>query len=77
MTIQQDACVYAGLFDGDESAHLSLAPGRLGYVHVVRGAVTVNGQALTAGDALKLTAELEVIVANGADAELLVFDLPR
>lgn len=43
----------------------------------MRGTVTVNGQALTAGDALKLTDEPEVIVADGAGAELLVFDLPR
>lgn len=77
VTIQQDVSMYAGLFDGAESARLSLASGRLGYVHVVRGAVSVNGQALTAGDALKLTDEAEVIVADGVGAELLVFDLPQ
>ena len=55
---------------------MALAPGRLGYVHVVRGAVEVNGQALGAGDALKLRDEARVTLRAGRDAEVLVFDLP-
>ena len=74
--IQQDARLYAGLFDGDEAATLALAPGRLGYVHLVRGRLEVNGHRLSAGDALKLRDEAAVLVANGEDAEVLVFDLP-
>jgi redox-sensitive bicupin YhaK (pirin superfamily) len=76
VSIQQDARMYAGLFAGSETATLALAPGRLGYVHVVRGAVTVNGERLFAGDALKLRDEPRVEVAEGDDAEVLVFDLP-
>ena len=74
--IHQDACVHAGLFDGDERATLALAPGRLGYVHVARGTVSVNGQRLAAGDALKLSEEAAVVVGEGDGAEILVFDLP-
>jgi redox-sensitive bicupin YhaK (pirin superfamily) len=77
VTVRQDARLYAGLFEGDEAATLPLAPGRLGYVHVARGEVIVNGEALKAGDALKLQAEAEVRIAHGVDAEVLVFDLPR
>ncbi len=76
VTIHADACLYAGLFDGDESAQLALAPGRKAYVHLVRGALSVNGQALSAGDAAKLEAEAEVRLTGGQDAEVLVFDLP-
>ena len=75
--IQQDARVYAGLFDGVESATHALAQGRLGYVHVARGSVTVNGVALEAGDALKLESEAEVRLEGGVSAEVLLFDLPR
>lgn len=75
--IHQDARLYAGLFDGDEQAELALAPGRLGYVHVARGAVEVNGHALSAGDALLYEGEPLVAVRNGRQAEVLVFDLPR
>ena len=74
--IHQDACVYAGLFDGDERATLALAPGRLGYVHVARGTLSVNGQRLAAGDALKLSDEATVVIGDGEGAEILVFDLP-
>ena len=76
MLIHQDARVYAGLFDGDESAELVIAPGRRAYVHVARGAVTANGAELLAGDALKLADTGKVILVQGRDAEVLVFDLP-
>ncbi len=74
--IQQDARVYAGLFDGDESAELVIGPGRRAYVHVARGAITANGVALQAGDALKLTDTGKLTLGQGRDAEVLVFDLP-
>ncbi|MCG5262635.1 pirin family protein [Cupriavidus gilardii] len=74
--IHQDVRLYAGLFDGDETATLTLAPGRRAYVHVARGAITVNGQALEAGDAAKLEGTDAVSLAQGDDAEVLVFDLP-
>jgi redox-sensitive bicupin YhaK (pirin superfamily) len=68
--------VYAGRFDGAERAELALAPGRRAYVHVARGRVSVNGEALAAGDAIKLTDVGSVAIAGGVDAEVLVFDLP-
>ena len=74
--IRQDARVYAGLFDGDEGAELAIGPGRRAYVHVARGAVTANGVALQAGDALKLTDTGTLTLRQGNDAEVLVFDLP-
>ena len=74
--IQQDARVYAGLFDGDESAELIVGPGRRAYVHVARGAITANSVALQAGDALKLTDTGKLTLRQGRDAEVLVFDLP-
>jgi redox-sensitive bicupin YhaK (pirin superfamily) len=74
--IHQQAMLYAGLFDGDEQASLAVEDGRRAYVHVARGAVTVNGRRLAAGDALKFTSESEVTVGQGADAEVLVFLLP-
>ena len=74
--IHQDTRVYAGLLDGAESASLKVAPGRLIYVHVARGAVQANGVALEAGDALKLSDTLQLQLQDGRDAEVLVFDLP-
>ena len=75
LTIHADASLYAGLFDGDERARLALAAGRLGYVHVARGTLQVNGQALASGDAAMLRGETQVELAHGRDADVLVFDL--
>jgi redox-sensitive bicupin YhaK (pirin superfamily) len=74
--IHQDARVYAGLFDGEESATLNVGASRRIYVHVARGSVTANGTPLNAGDALKLTDTHELRIENGTGAEVLVFDLP-
>ena len=74
--IHQDSRVYAGLFDGAETATLELAPGRRAYVHVARGSIEVNGEALAAGDAAKITDMTRVALERGQDAEVLVFDLP-
>jgi len=76
VSMNQDALVYAGLFDGTESAELPLAAGRRGYVHVARGAIEANGRKLGAGDALKLEAGTKIILKDGRGAEVLVFDLP-
>ena len=75
VTLHADASIRAGLFHGAESATLALDPQRPAYVHVVRGALHVNGTALAAGDAAMLTAETQLTLDHGRDAEVLVFDL--
>ena len=76
VVIHQQATLHAGLFDAGERGSLPIGEGRRAYVHVARGAVRVNGQALTAGDALKLSGEREVVIDHGDAAEVLVFELP-
>ena len=75
VTIHADARLYAGLFDGAEQATLALQPGRKAYVHLIRGALNVNGQALQGGDAALLSDEATLALDAGQDAEVLVFDL--
>ena len=75
VTIHQDAAVYAALLDGAERATHALAAGRQAYVHVARGSVTVNGRALSAGDAVKISGEPTIEFASGKAAEVLLFDL--
>ncbi|WP_411832444.1 pirin family protein [Pseudoxanthomonas mexicana] len=76
VTIRQDARLYAGLFEGSESADHRLAEGRLGYVHMARGEAMVNGRPLAAGDALLYEGEPLIRIEQGRSAEVLVFDLP-
>ncbi|MFP3182017.1 MAG: pirin family protein [Paraburkholderia sp.] len=66
VTIHADASIYATL---------PLAQGRRAYVHVARGALTVNGEALQAGDAALIADAATVTLEKGHDAEVLLFDL--
>jgi filamentous hemagglutinin family protein len=75
VTVNADASLFAGLFDGNERAELAIDPARKGYVHLIRGALEVNGQKLEAGDAVLLENESGITVTNGQDAEVLVFVL--
>ena len=76
VTIHQDASVYAALLDGDEAAEHMPRAGRRTYVHVVRGEVAINGEALVQGDALKISGERSIRLDRGRGAEVLLFDLP-
>ena len=75
VTVHQDAELYAALVDGAEKVTHTIEDGRRAYVHVARGAVTVNGQALGSGDALKVDGEKQVVIEKGDNAEVLLFDL--
>jgi hypothetical protein len=73
--IHADAKLYSGLLDGAQHTSLVLDPARKAYVQVLRGSVSANGQALATGDAALLSGESELTLADGHDAEVLVFDL--
>jgi hypothetical protein len=75
VTIHADASMRAGLFDADERLETPLDPQRIAYVHLARGALTVNGQRLQAGDALRLDGETRLVLEHGQGAEVLLFDL--
>jgi redox-sensitive bicupin YhaK (pirin superfamily) len=75
LRIQQDVSVYAGLFNGDESATLTLAKDRYAYVHVARGSVELNGVKLESGDGVRLRNPQTLQLNAGDHAEVLVFDL--
>ena len=75
VTVHADAALYAGLLDGTEAVSQPLNPLRKTYVHLVRGALRVNGHPLVTGDAALLENESSLALTDGQDAEVLVFDL--
>ena len=75
VTIHQDASLYAALIDAEERAVHRLAAGRRAFVHVARGKLTVNGTPLEAGDALKASDVAQIVLEQGVDAEVILFDL--
>ncbi len=75
LTIHQDAVLrVAVLRPGARLAH-DFAPGRHAWIHVARGAVTVDGQSLRAGDAVSSGEAHPIAISASADAEVLLFDL--
>jgi hypothetical protein len=73
--IHADASLYAGLFDGAEQAELLIDPKRKAYVHLIQGELRVNGVLLQSGDAALLKDEPRIFLQDGANAQVLVFDL--
>jgi redox-sensitive bicupin YhaK (pirin superfamily) len=76
VVIHQDARVYAGLFDGAERADFPVAAGRRAWLQVARGAIAVDGTRLQAGDGARTAGPAQLSLQGGAQAEVLVFDLP-
>lgn len=74
--IHQDARLFVSRLSPGEAVRATLSAGRLGYLHLVRGAVEVNGQPLATGDAVMISDETRVAIRAEADSELLFFDLP-
>ena len=73
--IHADAKVYVGLFNGSQSQKLDLDPERKAYVHLVKGTLQINGIALSTGDALLIEKEASLLISDGQDAEVMIFDL--
>jgi redox-sensitive bicupin YhaK (pirin superfamily) len=77
VVIHQDVEIFAALLDdGDEVSH-EVAPGRRSWLQVLRGAVSLNGQQLDAGDGAAALRESKLqIKGRGDGSEFLLFDLP-
>jgi len=75
LTVHQDVNLYAGLLTAGEAAKLPLASGRQAWVHVARGRVELDGQALGEGDGAAVSDVSELALRGVDDGEVLVFDL--
>ena len=75
VTIHQNADLFASLLSPQDRVSHRIAAGRLAYLHLVKGAVRVNGVALKTGDAAKIEAEESLDITADEDSELLLFDL--
>ena len=75
VTIHQDALVWTALLEPGEAVRHALGKDRHAWVHVARGAVSLNGVALGAGDGAALSEEAGLDIRASAPAEVLLFDL--
>ena len=75
VTVHQDVRVYASTLNAGAEVSHTLAAGRHAWLHVARGALTLNGQHLIAGDGAAIDGESQLEMTGERDAELLLFDL--
>ncbi len=75
-TIGQDAQLYASVLSAGEAISYRLAAGRLAFVQMVRGQLSLNGKNLSAGDGAKIADESELQFLAAEETEFLFFDLP-
>jgi quercetin 2,3-dioxygenase len=75
LTIRQDARLYLASLDGDREVSHEVAPGRHAWLQVLRGGVSMNGLALSAGDGAAVSDESDLTIKADGPSEVLLFDL--
>jgi len=73
--VQQDVDLHVARFGAGESRELRLRPDRHAWVHVARGAVSVNGTDLDEGDGAAISGEMRLQLLGREAAEILLFDM--
>lgn len=75
VTIHQDADLFVGVLSDGQAAEHAVAPGRLAWVQVARGSVSLNGLTLEEGDGAALDDTAISLVGRSKGAEVVVFDM--
>lgn len=75
VTIHQDVDLYATILGVDEMVTFDIRPGRIGWVQVAKGTVTLDGEQLRSGDGAALEASGTITITCTDDAEILLFDM--
>jgi redox-sensitive bicupin YhaK (pirin superfamily) len=76
VTVHQAVELYLAAISQGQELNYRLKPGRQAWLQVTRGAATLNGVALDAGDGVAVSQEDLLNLAASDDTELLLFDLP-
>lgn len=75
VSINQDVRLFQGLLSAGGNIIHPLEMGRATWLQLVKGAVSVNGNKLTAGDAIAAEDESSVDITAHEESEFLIFDL--
>jgi quercetin 2,3-dioxygenase len=71
-----DALLYGAIVGQVDKLNYKIINNRVIYVHVAKGSVIINGEALAGGDGITIYEESVVELFGGDEAEVLLFDLP-
>ena len=75
MRIHQDALMCSALLEPGQHVVHELSPGRMAWLHLVEGEVTLGDIVLTTGDGAGVTAERAVSLTAQSETEILLVDL--
>jgi redox-sensitive bicupin YhaK (pirin superfamily) len=75
LTIHQDARIYLANLEAGKTLDRELAEGRYAWLQVLRGAVSLDGQTLAAGDGAAISDVRQLRIAGNEPSELMLFDL--
>ncbi len=75
MTIHQAVDLYASVLEAGNESKYQFASAHSGYLQVVSGSVTVNGEQLEAGDGAAINAMESLTVLASSEAEVILFDM--
>ena len=76
--IHQDLDLYASVLEAGQALEHRFAPGRRGFLQLIRGELTVNGAEVHAGDGVAIEKESALTIESTEQAEFLLFDMsPR
>ncbi|WP_455814685.1 pirin family protein [Pseudomonas graminis] len=76
LKVFQDMTLSRWALKKDEQGSVDVEDGRRIWIQVVKGDVTVNGEAATTSDAFAIWDEKSLAIVASSDAEILLFDLP-
>ncbi|MXZ79975.1 MAG: pirin family protein [Gammaproteobacteria bacterium] len=74
LKIHRDVDLHAGLLSPGQRIGLTVREGRRAWIQVVRGALSVNGERLAAGDGLGIVEADNLAILASAPSEFLLFD---
>ena len=73
--INQDAEIFLSDLDKGKEIKYEINKNRGAYLHLIEGAVKVNGISLLPGDAVKMEDEEKVLISASTDAKIILFDM--
>jgi redox-sensitive bicupin YhaK (pirin superfamily) len=74
--VHQNAAVYVAALEQARDVRHAFDGDRAGYLYLIEGSAEINGNALTTGDALKISNEPALSIKANAASELILVDVP-
>jgi redox-sensitive bicupin YhaK (pirin superfamily) len=74
--VHQDASIHVAFLETDVEVAHAIGPGRGAYVYLIGGRATFDGEAVTTGDAAKVTKQDGLRIRATHPTELIVVDVP-